>query len=499
MRLLASRRWRIFLTAWILFSAHFATNVVREHYPAFTLAEHGTFRVDEYQGFHSDIFRHTDGHSYICNNVAVSVIAAVPLFVFDPVLDALQDYRLEQLEGGTPPPDAEYRTDKPMRVEFFRKVRERGLDLRFGAATAITSILVMAPLSALSVVLMYVVLVRRRVDTGKATWLALLFGLGTPVFFRTANLTHNMFLMYASFLAFVLLWVRPGQDPPVSLRRRLAAGFLGGFCVAADYMGVVLLIPLWVYVLLSRLPSARWGVAFRESLAYVAGSVPPVLFLLYSQWAMFGNPLLPAQAWMPHQNEFVAEGWRGFDWPSWELFRDNLFSGWYGMYAFGPLLLLGLVPVWRYGREKLILPRRERWFVIAVWVVVLLFCASNRFSYLQAATGFRYLAPLVPLVFLALCDHLVRWPRAVLVAVSVPVILHSWVLTVFREPVGKSWRMFLDEGIVLPWLRVLRMTSPPGSAAQHPLIPIVLLAGCVAVIALLWWYGGRLAARRRPA
>jgi len=32
--------------------------VVREYYPAFSLAERGTFRVDEYQGgFHPDIFR----------------------------------------------------------------------------------------------------------------------------------------------------------------------------------------------------------------------------------------------------------------------------------------------------------------------------------------------------------------------------------------------------------------------------------------------------------
>jgi len=137
--------------------------------------------------------------------------------------------------------------------------------------------------------------------------------------------------------------------------------------------------------------------------------------------------------------------------------------------------------------------------VIAVWVAILVFCASNRFSHLQAATGFRYLAPLVPLVFLALSDHLARLPRAALAAISVPAIVHSWVLTVFREPVGKSWHMFFDEGITLPWLRVLRMTSPSGSPVQHPLLPIALLGGCGVAIALMWWYGGRLAARRRPA
>ena len=61
-----------------------------------TLVDDQTFQIDEYQGFHADIFVHTDGHSYIGNNVAVSVLAAVPLFVFDPVLDALERYRLNQ-------------------------------------------------------------------------------------------------------------------------------------------------------------------------------------------------------------------------------------------------------------------------------------------------------------------------------------------------------------------------------------------------------------------
>jgi hypothetical protein len=60
MRFLASPRWRIFLIAWMLYSVHFATNVVREHYPAFSISEHGTFYVDEYQGFHSRHLRRPD-------------------------------------------------------------------------------------------------------------------------------------------------------------------------------------------------------------------------------------------------------------------------------------------------------------------------------------------------------------------------------------------------------------------------------------------------------
>src|SRR4029077_3100579 len=97
MTFLAARRWRIFLIAWILYSVHFATNVVREHYPAFSLAEHGTFRVDEYQGFHPDIFVLRHVHCVTAIKVFVSALAAIPLLIFEPVLDALEQYSKRKL------------------------------------------------------------------------------------------------------------------------------------------------------------------------------------------------------------------------------------------------------------------------------------------------------------------------------------------------------------------------------------------------------------------
>ena len=47
---------RLFLTSWILFGLMFATNFVREHYPALALVEDGSYRLDRYYELHSDIF-----------------------------------------------------------------------------------------------------------------------------------------------------------------------------------------------------------------------------------------------------------------------------------------------------------------------------------------------------------------------------------------------------------------------------------------------------------
>jgi hypothetical protein len=496
MTFLASTRWRLFLVAWILYSAHFATNVVREHYPAFSLVEHGTFRVDEYQGFHSDIFVHRDGHSVIGNQVLVSALAAIPLFVFDPLLDALERMSQAKLARGEVP-NTEYRTEKANDRNFFRLVKQRGLDLRFGAATVVTSVFFMAPLTALFLVCFYGVLRGRGVADGPAAGLTLLLGFGTPLFHRTSTLNHNMFVMYAMFAAFVLLWVRPGESFPVPLRRRLGAGLAAGAVLATDYIGVVILPVLYAYLVLPRLKTASWAASWRESLAMIAGSLPPIAFLLYSQWAMYGSPFWPGQHWMPDQNIYVHEGMRGFTWPDAELFLQNLFHPGFGLYVWAPILVLALIPTRRYAEETLVLPRRERRYVAVFLAVVLLFCSTNQYARLQWNSGFRYLIPMVPLLFLCLTDHWLRLPRRIRVPIAVAVVLHSWVLTVFRAPADQAWRLFLAEGPQLPWFRVLRQTSSPDLWwLNRWWIPAALLGVVFVAVAGIWQYGASQAARR---
>lgn len=491
MKFLGSVRWRLFLTGWLVYSLHFATNIVREHYPAFTIAESFTLKVDPYLGFHSDIFQHRDGHAYVGNNVLVSVLAAVPLFVFDPVLDALEARSKAALVASGGEVEATYDTRFPNRREFFRRVKAAGLDLRFGAAAMITSVFFMAPFSALFLVLLYHVLVRRGVAEGRAVWLTLLFGLATPVFFRTAHLNHNIFLMYAAFASYWLLW--RGEDRPVApgTAARFWAGFLAGFCLAADYSGVVLLLPLYGYLLVSRASEAGWATSIRESFVFVVGAVPPVLFLWWSQWAMYGHPFMPGQYWMPDVN-YTDRGWRGISLPTADLFFLNLFEPRYGLLTWGPLMVLAFVPAWWYPRDRLVLPRRERWFVIALFVVNMLFFAANQYSRMQFNSGFRYLIPVLPFLFLAASDHMARMRRSWLIAITAVAGLHSWVLTVFREQsIFDSWRLFFAEGIQLPWLRVMRQTSMGGGVIGSPIVAPALIALTLLVIGWLWWYGGR--------
>lgn len=292
-------------------------------------------------------------------------------------------------------------------------------------------------------------------------------------------------------MAFALLWPRE-HGAPIALGRRLLAGLFGGLVVATDYIGVVMLPILYFYLVIPRAQTAGATTAVRESLAMVAGSLPAIAFLLFSQWAMYGNPFLPGQYWMPDQNIYTTEGLRGFTWPDGELLLQNLFHPGFSMYVWGPVLLVALVPVAWYSRESLVLPYRERWFVVAMYAAILLFCSVNQYARLQWNSGFRYLVPLVPLLVLALADHWIRLPKSVRIGVTGLAVLHSWVLTVFREPVPRSWQLFLTEGPQLPWFRVLSMTASPDSPyLGHWWVPAILLAGTMALALTIWAVGAR--------
>lgn len=500
-RALSSLSVRLFVCSWIAFSLHFSTNIVREHYPAFSLIEAGTFKVDRYLDFHPDIFLHRDGHAYIGNNVAASVIAAVPLFLVDPALDRLEAYEQQKISRSAP--QTEYRNeDHPNSRLFFARAAQAGLTLRFGASAAVTSVLLMAPLSALMILLMFRIMLERGVSKEAAIALSLLFGFGTPVFFRTGVLNHNMMMMYTTFVAFYLIWVRPRPGASSVLSHRLAAGFLAGVGLALDYSGVVPLLVLFAYLIGSRLSTSSFKTSVIESIPFVLASVPPVLFLLYSQWAMFGNPFLPGQYWMPDvsvsevygtfKNPYSTEGFRGFTWPQGDLLLLNLFDPSYGMYAYGPLLLVALIPSRWYPRNELIFPRPERLFAVALFVAMLLFCASNQYSRIQFNSGFRYMVPVVPILFLAASDHLVRLPRRWLLVLAIPALLNSWVISMVREPVPESWQRVLAEGIQFPWLTVLKQTRP----SDHPLLGNPLLAPTIlllvaGVIVMLWRIGAK--------
>src|SRR2546428_8630839 len=151
-------RLRLFLTCWLVFVLHFATDFVREHYLVVSMVEDHSYRLDPYYGLHVDIFQNPPEArapgAHHGANPGISMLAALPYFVLRPAVDWVvgRELAARRARGDT---SAAYRDDRPRRVEFYRNVRRRGLDIRFGLVAAIALGLCMAPLSAGSAVLMF--------------------------------------------------------------------------------------------------------------------------------------------------------------------------------------------------------------------------------------------------------------------------------------------------------------------------------------------------------
>src|ERR1700683_5418590 len=108
---------RVFFTCWITYTVFWTPYIVREHFPAITLAESGTLNVHRFLGYTDDIFPSARGGAFINNNPGASITGAIPLFVFRPLIARVKAWNLKQ-----PPPPIPPNEDGDF---FWRTVRER--------------------------------------------------------------------------------------------------------------------------------------------------------------------------------------------------------------------------------------------------------------------------------------------------------------------------------------------------------------------------------------
>ena len=136
---------RIFLTCWLVFTLHFATNTVREIFPVLSLGDHLSFDVSEYAGLHTDTFEIPGRGTFINNNPGASMMGAIPYMIFLPVTERITE-RVQTARAANPQSEASYDTIYPMAEEFYRKAVEKGFDIKFGLAAAVTQAFAMAPI-----------------------------------------------------------------------------------------------------------------------------------------------------------------------------------------------------------------------------------------------------------------------------------------------------------------------------------------------------------------
>jgi len=494
-------RLRLFLTCWVVFCLHFATDFVREHYLVMSVAESASFDLEPYYGLHEDIFRNPPnaphGGTHHGANPGISLLAAVPYFILRPAVEKVVGVALASRQTGADSV-AVYDDPREMRVRFYREAYARGLDIKFGLVGIITMVLCMAPLSALGVVGVHRLLEGAGLTARLSLGLSLLYAFGTPVLFRTAYLNQNLAIGIVGLLAFYLLW-NPGRRLTMSAdRRTLFAGGLAGFGLLCDYSGGLSLALLGLYAL-ARARDSAGGVAgvLRTGALYTAGALPMIVALWVYQWAAFGHPFLPPQHWMPAVI-YSDQGYQGVTGPNLGLLMQLLFHPSFGLLVSAPLLLLALGAPFLIRPGRSFLPGRELTLCLGIAAAYLIFFSSIAYTQLQWSTGIRYMMPAVPFLFLAAAAVLVRLPRGVAFGVVALAVTVAWSMAMVRNQYGVHQnliRVFV-EGFQLPWLTTLgKMASQyaPWLTGRPSALPVMAL-----VAAVLWAIWG-LGDPRRPA
>lgn len=457
-------RRKVFLTCWLVYTLFWTPFLIREHFPAVALIEHGSLNVEKYLDWCEDIFAGPHGGAWINNNPGASLAGAIPLLLFRPLLTS----------AGKVHPVAVVANPSWSDDRMFRHAVDAGRGLYFLLVAFLTTTAVMAPLSAGTAVLIGKRLAEAAVPVGVATAVSFLYALGTPVFFRTAYLNHNLLVGHAGLIAFLLLRTRPLRPAWC-----LLAGLLAGFAVLCDYSGVVLVGVLGLYVLV-----CAQGQRGPRIFYYAAGILPGVLALLIYQQAAFGNFWLPSQHYMAATAPTVR-GYRGFDWPSTALIWANFFDARFGLFAYCPMLALAFAAPF-VKNAPFRLPRWETAFIFLYFAGFVLFSAANHYSWLQPTTGFRYLAPVVPGLFILALQVMQKMPSWLQCGIAAFSVLETWALCSTREHhVMAAFQKAFSEGFPLPWIgRTMELGLLPAWSGWS-----YAFYGLLAIMAAFFWPG----------
>ncbi len=484
-------RTRLFLTCWVLFCLHFATDFVREHYLVASIAEDATFDLGKYYGLHEDIFKNppTAPHGGVHHgaNPGISMLAAIPYAALRPLVDRVVA-RVLAGRAAAGADSAVYNDPREARVKFYRQAYARGLDVRFGLVGIITMVFCMAPLSALGVVAVHRILEGTGLGEGHALGLSLLYAFGTPVLFRSAYLNQNLAIGIVAIAAFLLLW-NPGDRLRMTEDRRVVlAGLLAGFGFLCDYSGALALGILGLYAMSKTLDRSDWRGAIRTGALYTAGALPMILILWFYQWQAFGSAILPPQQWMPAVI-YSDQGYQGVTGPNVDLLVQLLVHPAFGLFVSAPLLVLAFGAPFVVRRGRSFMPAREVLVCFAITIAYVIFFSAIAYTRLQWSTGIRYLMPVIPFLFLPAAVVLMRMPRALAYGVVLLAVTVSWSMAMVRNQQGVHQnvvRVFV-EGFQLPWLSTLgKMASQyaPWLNGRPSAFPVMLF--CAAIIFGIW-------------
>jgi hypothetical protein len=328
--------------------------------------------------------------------------------------------------------------------------------------------------------------VRRITDSSWARDVAVIaLGLGTMLYPYGNLFVGHALAAATAFGAYMLLDAPNAGDGGNPRWPRMAlAGVLAGVTVLFEYQALLVSIALAVYAIV------RYRRQVATLAAFVVGTLPPAIALGAFHTALFGRPWRIPLGYVENP-VFAATahkaGYNGLSFPHFSAFPSFLFSPSYGLFAFSPVLALGVAGVAALFARGPRGMRREAWLVTSVCLLMFLFLAGMSNWRAGWCVGPRYIATVAPFLLLPLLKLWPRvggtwWATAIATGLLIPSVLLNVVSgalyphypEAFDNPVFDLAFPLIGQGYApygLGWLLHL-----PGSWALAPLAAVVLAA-----------------------
>jgi hypothetical protein len=353
----------------------------------FAVVEDGTFQIDKYVENTVD-YAKVGGHYYSDKApgsafLGIPVYAALKRVLNAPVIDGVMGWLSHSA--------AFQATLNPEGTGVL------GHKVRFAVAQVAVTAIASALPTALIGALMYRLLAAFTPHAGARAFVALGYGLLTPVFPYAGAFYGHQLSAACLFTVFFMLFTRNRPYSPALLA---GAGFLLAYSVITEYPSALVAAFLFVYA------SYRLGDRRRVGWILLPGLLVGAAWMAYNTH-VFGSPFelgyKYSELWVDrHQTGFMS-----ITYPHWEALWGITFSPFRGLFFFSPVLLLtvpGFILWWR-SREH----RAELWVALASVVAMILFNASSVMWWGGFAVGPRYLLPALPFLAIPAIFVLVAW------------------------------------------------------------------------------------------
>ncbi|HLJ65831.1 MAG TPA: hypothetical protein VKX16_00550 [Chloroflexota bacterium] len=423
--------WLLILAYGFFIPSIISWNTESHLYPAFSLVDHGTMRIDAYQQGLGDKSYYA-GHYYTDKAPGLSFLAV-------PVYAAIRlAFPGRQVKGF-----ALYK-----HIKGYYYIPEYVAYVRY----AITYLLIALPSAALGVLLWFFLM---RL-TGRPGWslaVAATYSLGTIAYVFSMWYFSHQLTAVLLFGAFLLLFYRVRGRPPdrAVLGTTAAAGFLCGYSIISEYPTIIIVAALAVYLLVVSRQRIR------AALAFGAGMVPPAALNIGYNLKYFGKPLATSymyvhSAWY-HQSihggilGLASPTSYGVQAPSLNTLYQITFGLYRGIFVVSPVLILFVAGAYFMWKRRDL--RAEWWLCVAIVVVYFLVDASraadtNGWSG-GSSVASRHLTPILPFMMVPIAfgfaSRLYRTLFAVLATISIA-LLFMIVSSTYPFPFNDSNPLF---------------------------------------------------------